>query len=398
MTGFAALETQEVGGHHAGALPDFGLEVFFARWEFHARHHLTASDAETLSMADLLAMGDDEDRAAWRDLRLGYTETQGDPVLRQAIAATYEKIDPDQIVCFAGAQEGIASSMRALLTSEDHAVVLTPNYQSAESIPLSICSVTGIGLHAENGWAIDLDELRAALQTTTKLIAVNFPNNPTGFVPDHATWQQLCSLATERGIWLVSDEVYRGVELDPNATIRQAADATPLGISINVLSKAYGLPGLRVGWIASQNRELLERVERVKHYGSLCNSGPSEILARIAVKHQAALFERTRAQIRENLSHFEGFFAEFADQFEFEAPIGGCVCYPRYTGPDGAEQFCADLLDTAGVLLLPPSIYTSALMPTPNDRFRLGIGRANPEPALDAWRAFMYGRQGSSVG
>jgi len=392
------METFEIGGRHARALPDFKLEVFFARWEFQARFHLTASDAETLSMAELLAMGDEEDQAAWHDLRLGYTESWGDPVLRQAIATTYETIDPDQILCFAGVQEGLASTFRALLTSKDHAVVLTPNYQSAESIPLSICSVTGIGLHPENGWAIDLDELRTVLRPSTKVIAVNFPNNPTGFVPDHATWQQLCDVADERGIWLVSDEVYRGVELDPQVTIRQAADATPAGISINVLSKAYGLPGLRIGWIASQNRELLERVARVKHYGSICNSAPSEILARIGVKRQAQLFERTRAQIRDNLSHFEGFFAEFADQFEFEPPVGGCVCYPRYTGPDGAEQFCADLLATAGVLLLPPSIYTSALMPTPSDRFRLGIGRANPEPALDAWREFMYGRQRSSVG
>ncbi|MFD1939822.1 aminotransferase class I/II-fold pyridoxal phosphate-dependent enzyme [Nonomuraea mangrovi] len=112
-------------------LPDFRLETYFSRWEFTARHHLTASDAQTMTMAELLALADDQDRHAWETLSFGYTETFGDPALRQAIAGTYTHADADDVICFAGAQEALYVAMQVLLGPDDHAVVVTPNYQSA---------------------------------------------------------------------------------------------------------------------------------------------------------------------------------------------------------------------------------------------------------------------------
>lgn len=365
-------------------LPDFRLEVHFSQWEFTARHNLAASDAESMPLQELLAMADDADRAAWHDLRLGYSETAGSPGLREAIAATYERVDPADILAFTGAQEGIFCAMHALLEPDDHAVVLVPNYQSMEEIPLSICEVTGVALREREGWALDLDELQAALRPNTRVIAVNFPNNPTGAMVDEATWAALVELAASRGIHLFSDEVYRGLERDPAAALAQAADLHEDALSLGVMSKAYGLAGLRTGWIACRNRELLARMERVKHYLSICGPAPSELLARIALKARGRLLERNRRLTAANLAQLLQFFDRHPALFEWYVPDGGCIMYPRYLGDEGVEEFCRAAVEEAGVLLLPASVYRSRLLPVPGDRFRVGFGRATFPEGLAA--------------
>lgn len=374
------------------ALPEFRLESYFARWEFNARYHLTASDAQSMPLADLLELADDDARRRWDSLTLGYTESRGLPALREAIAATYEQLTADDVLCCAGAEEALYLAMQVLLSPGDHAVVITPNYQSAETVPMSVCEVTGVPLRPERGWALDLVELRAALRPNTRLVSVNFPNNPTGAVPDQDTWRALAVLCDERGITLFSDEVYRGLEQPPGTALPQAADLSPGALSLNVMSKAYGLPGLRIGWIACRDRELLRRLERAKDYTTICNSAPSEILALIALRAREQVLGRTRAVVAANLPVFAEFFARFPHLFEWAPPQGGCVCFPRYLGADGVEAMCADLVRDEGVLLLPASIYASALTPVPADRFRVGVGRSGPQEGLERWAAWLTRR------
>jgi aspartate/methionine/tyrosine aminotransferase len=275
-----------------------------------------------------------------------------------------------------------------LLEPGDHAVVLTPNYQAAETIPLSVCEVTGVALVAESNWSLDVDAVERALRPNTRLVSVNFPNNPTGAVPDRDTWLRLVRLCDERGITLFSDEVYRGLELD-RPSLPQAADLSDKALSLNVMSKAYGLPGLRIGWIACRDRALLDKLERAKHYTSICNSAPSEVLALIALRAREHLLERNRGIVATNLPLFEEFFGNYPELFDFSRPQGGCVCYPRYLGADGVEAMCAHLVEQAGILLLPSSIYRSELTSTPTDRFRIGVGRSAPQDALAAWSSWL---------
>jgi aspartate/methionine/tyrosine aminotransferase len=374
-------------------LPDFRLETYFSQWEFTARYHLTASDAQSMSLTDLLALADDDGRQRWESLHLGYTETFGLPALREAIADTYEHVGPEDVICFAGAEEAIYVAMRTLLSADDHIVVLTPNYQAAETIPLSICEVTGVALRADDNWALDLDAIEKALRPNTRIVSVNFPNNPTGAIPDLAAWQRLNDVCAERGILLFSDEVYRGLELPGRTSLPQAADMAPSAISVNVMSKAYGLPGLRIGWIACRDRALLSKFEHAKHYTTICNSAPSEVLALIALRARDQILARNREIVATNIPLFDEFFAQFPDLFEWQAPQGGCVCFPRYLGPEGVEQMCTDLVQQEGVLLLPASIYSSELTPTPVDRFRVGLGRHSPGPALARWTDWLTQRR-----
>ncbi|MCF3173736.1 pyridoxal phosphate-dependent aminotransferase [Streptomyces sioyaensis] len=370
-------------------LPDFRLETYFSQWEFTARHHLTASDVQTMTLGELLALADDQERAAFENLSLGYTETYGDPALREVIAQTYERAAAADVICFAGAEEALYLAMNVLLDAGDHAVVVTPNYQAAETVPLALCEVTGVALDPDRDWALDLDRVTAAIRPHTRVVSVNFPNNPTGKVIRAADFTELARLCDERGIHLFSDEVYRGLERDPARTLPQAADLSERALSLNVTSKSLGLPGLRIGWITCRDRDLLTRLERAKHYTTICNSAPGEVLARIALKARQTILDRNRALIERNLPVFEAFFAEFEDVFEWQAPDGGCVAYPRYLGPEGVEEFCTRLVAEAGVLLLPASIYRSELTPTPADRFRIGIGRRDPEEGLAAFAQWM---------
>ena len=378
-------------------LPDFRLETHFSRWEFSARHHMTASDSQTISMSDLLALADDEDRAAWDNVTLGYTETYGAPALRAAIAATYEGLSAADILCFAGAEEGLYCAMLALLGPGDHAIVTVPNYQSMETLPVTIAgAVTGVPLRPENNWRLDIADVRAALRPNTRLICINFPNNPTGAIADQETFRALVALCAERGIHLFSDEVYRGLERDPSLRLPQAAECFERGISLNVMSKAYGLPGLRIGWIACRDHALLERMEKMKHYLSICNSRPSEVLATIALKARAVILDRNRALVAANLEKLGTFFAEFPDLYEWRAPDGGCVGFARYLGADGVETHCRRLVEESGVLLLPSSLFVSDLLPVATDRFRVGFGRKDIEIGLDAWRRHLTGLRASA--
>ncbi len=369
-------------------IKDFGLEVFFSQWEFTAPYNMTASDLESLSMRDLLAMATPEDRAAFDDLWLGYTQTWGAPALRAEIARTYETLAPENILCLAGAGEGLYTVARVLLGPDDHAIVPTPNYQSAETLPLTICEVTGVPLSRDAGrWRLDPDDLRAAIRPNTRLVSLNFPHNPTGMLMPRAELDEVIRLCRAEGIYLLCDEVYRGVELDPARQMPQIADVYERGLSLNVMSKAYGLPGLRIGWLASQDREVLERIERYKHYLSICNSAPSEMLALIALKARDQILGRNRALIERNLTALEALFADYPGLVDWARPDGGCVAFPRYTGPDGVEAFCRGLLEESGVMLLPSSIYASDLTDVPKDHFRVGVGRdAVFRDGLDAMR------------
>jgi aspartate/methionine/tyrosine aminotransferase len=372
---------------------NFALEVYFSKWEFAAKHHLTASDAQSITIGELLDYATPKDRDRFMNLHLGYTETYGAPSLRKQIAETYNTIQPDQILCFAGAEEAIYTAMKVMLGAEDHAIVITPNYQAAETVPLSICDVTGVPLDENDNWSLDLEKVKAAVRTNTKLISINFPNNPTGAIIPKATLDGLVTLCREHGIWLYSDEVYRLIERDPAIRLPQVADIYERGISLNVMSKAYGFPGLRIGWMACQDKAMLQRFERYKHFLSICNSAPSEILSEIILKAREPILERNRRITRHNIALLNSFFADFPDQFEWREPDGGCVAFVKYKGADGVETFTQRLVEEAGVLFLPSSIYRSELGPIPADRFRIGFGRNGVEDGLSAMRNWLLRNQ-----
>jgi len=365
-------------------LPDFRLETHFSKWEFQAAHHLTASDAESMSMRELLAYATPAQRAEFDDFWLGYTETWGAPDLRAAIATTFESRHADDVLCFAGASEGIFAANNVLLDASSHAIVVTPNYQSHETLPVAICEATGVPLDPDDDWSLDIDRVAAAIRPNTKLLTINFPHNPTGAILDRDRYTALIEVCRHHGIHILHDEIFHGLGPTGTEHLPLIADEYELGLSLGVMSKSYGLPGLRVGWIASQDHELLGRMERLKHYLSICSSGPSERLAIIGLQHRDELLARNNAIIDENLPKWDAFFDGFPDLFEWHRPQGSCMAFPRYLGSDGVDEFARRLVEESGVLVLPSTIYSSDLGPTPSDRFRIGAGRRGLDAGLAA--------------
>lgn len=312
--------------------------------------------------------------------------------MRAAIAGTYDKMKAENILCFCGANEGIFATMRGLLSKGDHVIAVVPNYQSSETVPLDICQVSGVLLHEREGWRIDLDELKAAIRPNTKLIAMNFPNNPTGALMPHDDLRELIKLCRQHDLYLFSDEVFRLMELDESVRMPQIADIYEKGISLNVMSKAYGLPGLRVGWIASQDLDVLQRVEDYKHYLSMCNSAPSEYLSIIALQNRDQILERNRNLVRRNLTELDEFLTEYNHLFEWVKPQGSCIGFVKYLGDEGVEEFCRSLVQNHGVLLLPASLYKSDLLHFEAQHFRIGFGRTVLQDGLAAMRKALIQR------
>lgn len=369
-------------------IPDFKLERYFAKWEFAAPYLLCASDVQGYRMADLLALADDDCRALWNDLTLGYTEASGHPLLRAEIAGLYEGVAPDEILTFAGAEEAIFALMNVALRPGDHALVMWPGYQSLYEIARSVgAEVTLLSIDHESGWQLDLDTVRRALRPNTRLITVNFPHNPTGTLIDQASFAELVTLADEAGITLFSDEVYRGIEYDPTDRLPAAVSLSRRAVSLGVMSKSFALAGLRIGWLATQDAELLRRAASFKDYLSITNSAPSEILALIALRAKETILARSLNLIQSNLIHVDRFFAEYGDQFEWVRPKAGSIGFPRLCADLPIEQFAAKLVEDQGVLILPGAVYDH-----PGNHFRLGLGRTNLPEALERLQIFVEKR------
>jgi aspartate/methionine/tyrosine aminotransferase len=186
-----------------------------------------------------------------------------------------------------------------------------------------------------------------------------------------------------RGILLFSDEVYRGLEYDPADKLPPACDINPNAVSLGVMSKSYGLAGLRIGWIATQNTTVYDRMAALKDYTTICSSAPSEYLSELALRHREQIVERNLQIIRGNLSRLDEFFPAHGDRLEWVRPKAGPIAFPRLIGED-VEKFCHQLVSTAGVLLLPGTIYEHA-----GNHFRLGFARKNMPEALSRLEEYL---------
>ena len=371
-------------------IPPFELERYFARWEFNAPYLLCTSDIQGYPMRDLLELAAPADREQWDTLTLGYTESTGLPALRAEIAALYQSVSAQEVLCFSGAEEAIYIAARVLLRPGDHAVVLTPCYQSLYQVAEACgAEVTRLPLRLEKdpsrpAWRLDPADLRAALRPNTRLVVINAPHNPTGWLPSQAEWEELVGIVREAGCYFFSDEVYRWLEFDPADRLPAAVDRYEKALSLGVMSKPFALAGLRIGWAACRDADLLRAMAAYKDYTTICNSAPSEILALIALRARERVLDRSMTLLRKNLDTTRAFMQRRADRFEWIAPRAGTIAFPAWKGPQSVEEFCAALVESQGVLLLPGSVYGQ-----PGRHFRYGLGRTNLPDALERVDRFL---------
>lgn len=364
----------------------FKLEAFFAKYAFLAEYFLCCSEPESLVMSEVLDMANFEEKTLWDNLDLGYTEYKGLSLLRQTIARElYSDLDKDNILTFAGAEEGIFCALSVLIESRDHVIVLTPCYQSLFEIPKSKgADITKIQLKEENQWRIDLEDIKSAIKTNTKCIVINFPHNPTGQIIEENQLKALIDICKDKDIWIFSDEVYMFIGNQNTSWTSAAACLYNKALSLGVMSKAYGMAGVRIGWIACQDKELLKKVEYMKHYTSTCNSAPSEILSVIALNNKNKILKRNNQIVADNLAILNNFFTKYQNLFEWICPQGGCIGFVRYKKEESVDLFCDKLVRQKKLLLLPSSVYDFG-----NQHFRIGFGQKDMPECLDKLNEFL---------
>lgn len=365
--------------------PPFKLERYFATHEFTAKYLLCSSDPESMSIDELLAYEPGSTKGLG-ETWLGYTEYAGAPALRAELAKHYTSIDADHIIVHTGAQEAIFSFVNTMLAAGDHAIVHMPGYQSHYSVAQTLgIDVSPWRAHEASGWSLDPDELETLLRPQTKALLVCLPHNPTGYLPSAEWFAKVVEFARRHGLLLFCDEVYRGLELDSADRLPAVCDAYERGVSLSALSKSHGLAGLRLGWIATRDADVLERMSTFKDYLTISNSAPSEYLAAIAVRHTDALIERATSITRANLAVLDEFFAGYPETFEWRRPKAGTIGFPRLK-QHRADAFCLELLEKTGVLLLP-----STLVDYGNSHVRIGFGRRNMTQILPIFDDYLRG-------
>ena len=360
----------------------FRIEEYMGKHEFRAKYLLSSSDAESQTIEELLALEPGAHDAFLKHW-CGYTESPGAPWLREILAKMYESISPDQLIVVSAAEEAIFLFYHALLTPSDHAIIETPCYESALTVPKSTgAAVSEWRRKPDTGWAHDLAALESLIRPNTRAIYINTPHNPTGLLIRAEIFRGVLDLAKRRNIYVFCDEVYRELEHDQATRLPAGCDLYDRAISLSSVSKTYGLPGLRLGWLACHDAKFLDKIVSLKHYTTICASAPSEFLTALALRHRQKFIDRSLQIVLRNLRQLSAFFAHQAELFDWTPPNASTIGFARCKGPQGVQEFCDQLVSEAGVLLLPGTVYDEP------HHIRFGYGRRNmPESLaqLESW-------------
>jgi aspartate/methionine/tyrosine aminotransferase len=361
----------------------FRIEEYMGKHEFSARYLLSSSDAESVAIEEILSLEPGAHDAFMKHW-CGYTESPGAPWLREVLAAIYKTIHADQLVVVSAAEEAIFLFYHALLTPRDHAIVETPCYESALTLPKSTgAAVSEWKRRPENGWAHDVAALEALIRPNTRSLYINTPHNPTGLLMPPEIFRLVLELAAKHNIYVFSDEVYRELEHDPASRLPAACDLYYRALSLGSVSKTYGLPGLRLAWLASHDRGFLQKIISLKHYTTICASAPSEFLTALAFRHREIFIERNLRIVQQNLPLLNEFFARYNNLFEWTPPNAATIGFARFKPQRDVQEWCENLVRDAGVLLLPGTVYDEPR------HIRFGYGRKNMPESLRQFENYL---------
>jgi aspartate/methionine/tyrosine aminotransferase len=351
-------------------LTPFALERWMTTYETRVEYDLAESGIHPLTTAELLAFDAEPERRAAEllNLPLNYSEARGTEELRARIAATYRDLTADDVLVTTGAIEANYLLFNALLQPGDRVVSVYPAYQQLYTVPESIgCEVARLELREENAYRYDLDELERLVDARTRMIVVNTPHNPTGAAMTAAECARVYALAESVGATILADEAYRWLTVDDAPLPPPFRDLGPRAISVGTVSKPFGIPGIRLGWIAA-TAEVAAQCWAYRDYTSLSPGGLSDYLARRTFANREAILARTHAISAENLRTLRAFIAERGDLFSWVEPRGGLLGLLRYHLDLPSEIVANRLAEEESVMLAPGSAFGM------EGRLRIGLG------------------------
>ncbi len=363
-------------------IDEFKLERYSAKHAANVRYVLGASDCESFAVSEVLS---EKELSDLHSLRMGYSESQGNTLLRKEIASLFKNVDYSQIV-IAVPQEGLFLALNALLKRGDKVIVQVPCYQSLCAISKAIgCEVvTWSPVTIKNQWHWDIEFLKDKIDKITKLVIINSPHNPTGHLFTKNEYEEIINLAKENNCYVLSDEMYRMLEYQQKNQLPTGSDIYDKCISLSGISKTFGLGGLRIGWLSIREEALLKKVLQLKDYTTLSNSPISEYIALAALRKKDQILNRNMNIIQANLKLLDEFFVRHTDKFSWLKPKAGPVAFVKTKFEKNIEKFCNNLIDQKGVLLMPGTMFDYG-----HHYFRIGFGRKTLPDALTLFEEYI---------
>ncbi|MFY9657333.1 MAG: aminotransferase [Methylocystis sp.] len=335
-------------------IKEFGVERWLYLYENECELNLAETCVESLTLGELLKIAGKQESllAEISPMKLTYGAIDGSERLRSAIAALHDSQHTENVLITHGAIGANALLYETLVESGDHVISVTPTYQQHHAIPESLgAKVDALRLREENAFLPDLDELKATITPSTRMIVINNPNNPTGSLMDRAFLQQIVEIARACDAWVLSDEVYRGADQQGAGFTASIADLYEKGVSTGSMSKTWSLAGLRLGWIVAPPH-LLRRVQTHRDYNTISVGMLDDWLAAIALENRSAILKRNHAILRSNLALLDNWIAK-EPLLSYVKPKSGTTAWLRIGLDVTSEAFCVSLLQKTGVLLVP---------------------------------------------
>ena len=356
---------------------DFKLERYFAEHEFTAKYLFSSSDCDGFAMQYVLDLASKQELQMWNELKLGYTESAGNPLLRETILKNYAVADIENVVVASPGELNFIS-INVLLSANDHVISVAPAYQSLYEIVRSLHCDLSFWKPNEENWQFDVNELEKLITENTKLIILNFPHNPTGAYLTRAQLDQIVAIARKHDITIFSDEMYHKLVHSNMEKLPPICDIYEKGISLWGISKTFGLAGLRIGWLVSQSKEFLNKVVAYKDYLSICSSAPSEILSIIALNNADQFLQPNLEKIKKNISCFKKFVDNHDTIDAFTPTNAGSTAFVKLNIDSSALEFSNKLVKEAGIMTGPAEMFEYE-----GKYIRVGFGRENFPQVVD---------------
>lgn len=361
----------------------FKIEEWMNRYEAGALYDLTTTCIKPLSINELLKLAPSADLNEIFNRPLGYGDITGSERLKTAIQSLYTNQELKNITITHGAIGANQLVFYSLLEKGDEVVCIVPTYQQHYSIPESIgAEVKLYFLKEENNWLPDMEELEQIVTSKTKLLCLNNPNNPTGAVIPNWLLEEIAEFAKRKHLWVLSDEVYRGLNMIGNPYSESMADLYERGISVGSMSKTYSLPGLRVGWICARE-DLINEINHQRQYNTISVSIPDEYFAAVAIENREAIRERNINIMLHGIETFTNWLTT-EPLVECVIPNGGTTALVKYKNDMKSRDLCKRLQNRTGVAILPGETLDM------EGYVRIGFCAIALKPALDLFSEYLH--------
>ncbi len=337
----------------------FLVEEWMNAYETEAKHNIAETCVDSISLNELWRLSGTGGERFWADFcdkRLTYGDIEGFPAFREGVCGLYRTVRPENVVVTHGAAGANHHVFYSLIEPGDRVVSVMPTYQQLYSIPESFgAELAVLPLRPENGYLPDTDELRALVTPGTRMICINNPNNPTGALMDHATLTEIVEIARCAGAYVLCDEVYRHLTQE-DGWCESIADLYEKGISVGSMSKAFSLAGLRLGWIATRDPDVIRTCVSHRDYDLISCGMIDERIAAIALQNRDALLGRSRSIVRKNLTILDAWILS-EPKLHYVRPKAGSTALVFYDDPIGSYEFCARLLKETGAFVTPGDCF-----------------------------------------